>query len=218
MGWPGSQREQHSAGFWQKSTELLGCFWFSSLNRGVGAWHFRTTPWLPAQGGLEKCGVSPALCRSMVGQGIRVPTRQVQHTGCQSDVLEAGEISEEAAGAGEPSQRLFNIQLAGAQESQALCPAVTELHKDVVWPPGWSVLVGSSVDMCCQPARVLGSQPGPFLCPCTCKSSAFQSRSHVLVGSSSPWRPMSNVGCLRLLERGGLGGLPVLLHAWQWVR
>lgn len=49
----------------------------------------------------------------------------------------------------------------------------------------------------------------PFLCPCTCKSSAFQ---------SSPWRPMSNVGCLRLLERGGLGGLPILLHAWQWVR
>lgn len=108
----------------------------------------------------------------MFGQGIRVPTRQVQHTGCQSDVLEAGEISEEAAGAGEPSQGLFNVQLAEAQESQALCPAVTELHKDVVWPPGWSVLVGSSVVLCCQPARVPGSQPG---------NSGQQSHPRVLI-------------------------------------
>lgn len=40
-------------------------------------------------------------------------------------------MSEEAAGAGEPSQRPCDIGLAGTRESQALSLVVTKLHEDV---------------------------------------------------------------------------------------
>lgn len=98
-------------------------------------------------------------------------------------------------------------------------------------PQDRSVLVRSSMDLCCWLTRVLGeaslptlqaAEPPqgayPFLCPCTCKASAFQSGSHVLEGKSSPWGPVSSVGYLSFLEQGGLGGLPASLHAWQRAR
>lgn len=79
---------------------------------------------------------------------------------------------------------------------------------------------GSSVNPCCQLAGVLGeaSLPSlqaaepliqgayPLLRPCTCRSSACQGRSHFLEDRNSPWEPVSDTGCLGVLEQGALGG------------
>lgn len=83
------------------------------------------------------------------------------------------------------------------------------------------------MDPCCQLEVVLGeaslptpcaAEPPqgayPFLRPCSCKSSAFQGKSHFLEGTSSLREPGSNTGCLGFLEQGGLGELPALRLGW----
>lgn len=145
---------------------------------------------------------------------------------------ETAKMSEEAAGAGEPSQMPSDINVAGTWGEpgpEAWGHRAARGCRMAPWDR--SVLDRSSVDPCCQLARVLGkaslptlwaAEPPqgayPFLRPCTCKSLVFQGRSYFLEGTSSPWGPVSNMGCLGFLECGGLGGLPALLHAWQRAR
>lgn len=83
-------------------------------------------------------------------------------------------MSEEAAGAGEPSQMPSDINVAGTWESQALRPGVMELHEDVAWLPGTGQFWTEAVSIHAVSSQGCWEKPA-------CQLSGQQSHPRVLI-------------------------------------
>lgn len=76
---------------------------------------------------------------------------------------ETAETSKEAAGAGESSQRPSDTG-AGTWESQALSPAVMELHEDVAWLPDTGQFQRGALWICAVSSQGYWENPACRLC------------------------------------------------------